>query len=127
MTWLDFNQSLLALVLWREAQGEGREGMLAVACVIRNRGHNTALAETQAMEAKWQFSSMTAPGDFMLTKWPLPGDKAFEVAMDIVTNLDTLPDITNGATHYFATSIPAPKWAETMTFLHQFGRQRFYK
>ena len=33
MNWLDWDKSLLALVLWREARGEGREGMQAVACV----------------------------------------------------------------------------------------------
>lgn len=36
-------------------------------------------------------------------------------------------DMTNGATHYYATSIPAPAWAAGYEFCGQWGHQRFYR
>jgi nitrate/nitrite transporter NarK len=38
------------------------------------------------------------------------------------------PDITNGATHYFANSLKtSPVWALSATYCGTFGHQRFYK
>lgn len=123
----DYNKSLLALTLWREARGEGQEGMQAVGNVIRNRTVNGNWA--QVMEAKWQFSSLTAPGDLELVAWPQPADASWQSAMAIAEGVysGTLPDVTGGATHYFATTIPTPSWANKMTFTVQIGKQRFFK
>lgn len=123
MTWSDWSNAILALTLWREARGEGREGMYAVLCVIRNRGGDL-IAQ---VEKKWQFSSLTAPGDPMLVQWPLVGDPQFTVSMDLVTNVATLPDITNGATHYFNPSVVLPTWAKSMTKVASIGHHDFYR
>lgn len=104
MKWKDWFRSVLALVIWREARGESHEGRAAVACVIRNRVLATHLEDQweDVIEKKWQFSSMTAPGDGMLVQWPKQPDAAFEDCMLIATAAieDTLIDITNGACFY---------------------------
>lgn len=99
--WDDYNQFLLALVMWREARGEGPEGMKAVGCVVRNRV-GTSEAWSVVITAKWQFSSMTAPGDAMLVQWPVYNDPAFLEAMTLAFGIynGVIVDNTNGATHY---------------------------
>lgn len=115
--------------MWREARGEGSEGMTAVGCVIHNRvlaGRSNWLG---VIYAPWQFSSMTAKGDPELSLWPKEGDSSWDNAMLLSEHIYTsgITDPTGGATHYFATSIEEPSWAKTMTFTVQIGHQRFYK
>jgi hypothetical protein len=128
MTWADWDKAVLALTLWREARGEGQVGMQAVGCVIRNRVTG-ALTYNQVIEKAWQFSSLTAPGDPMLVQWPVQGDVQFEQAMLLAEGiyLKTVPDITNGATHYFNPSVVLPKWAASMTKVASIGHHDFYK
>lgn len=127
MDWDGYNQFLLALTMWREARGEGAEGMKAVGCVIRNRAHNGTWS--QVMTAKWQFSSLTAPGDPMLVQWPVQEDAQFLMAMSLAAGiyLGTIPDSTDGATHYFNPNVVKPKWAQTLTKVVTIGHHDFYK
>jgi hypothetical protein len=97
--------------------------MYAVLCVIRNRGGD----RINTVEAKWQFSSLTAPDDPMLIQWPADGDPQFELAMSLVTNSPVLPDITSGATHYFNPNVVLPSWAAKMTKVASIGHHDFYK
>lgn len=127
MTQDDFNKSLLALVMWREARGDGAMGMQAVGCVVRNR---VSLGNwSGVITAKWQFSSMSAPGDPQLILYPAPSDPTWRLAMQIAEGVYSgeTEDNTGGATHYFATTISVPSWTASMTLTAQIGRQRFYK
>lgn len=109
MVWTDWFKAVLALVVWREAQGEGEDGMRAVAHVIRNRVEATHIEDSwdDVIEQKWQFSSLTAPGDAMLVRWPRhdsPTDQAtFQTAMEIAERVYNGSDfdLTNGA-HFYA-------------------------
>jgi hypothetical protein len=38
-----------------------------------------------------------------------------------------MPDLTNGATYYYAISIPAPVWLPGARWCGQFGSQLFWK
>lgn len=111
MNWADWFKAALALVIWREARGEGEDGMRAVAHVIRNRVEASHLPDSweDVIEAKWQFSSMTAPGDSQLVAWPKQPDQSFETAMQIAERvyggLDF--DLTNGA-HFYANLAIVP-------------------
>jgi len=127
VTWDDYNKALLALTMWREARGEGREGMYAVGCVVRNRV--VANDWELVMAKKRQFSSLTAPGDAMLVQWPLQGDLPFETAMELAEAIysGSLPDITEGATHYFNPNVVLPTWAKDMTKIKSIGHHDFYK
>ena len=114
MNWEMYFKSLLALVLWREAADQKHIGMQAVAHVIRNRVLATHLPDRweDIISAKWQFSSLTAPGDPMLVKWPKQPDAAFEDAMQIAESVydGSDVDITGGSTMYANLHVCKPNW-----------------
>jgi N-acetylmuramoyl-L-alanine amidase len=127
--WTDFDIYSGALCSWREARGEGRDGIRGVIHVIANRAKLANKSWAEIIYQKWQFSSMTAPGDPQLCLVPQPPDAVFsdccEIAVLVSGGGDF--DLTSGATHYYATTIPEPEWAKVMRFTIQIGRQRFYK
>ena len=131
MTWQDWYKAVLALVIWREARGEGAEGMRAVAHVIRNRVLADGIADDwdSVIERKWQFSSMTAPGDSQLVEWPRKPDASFDLAMDIAHKVcegwDS--DLTGGATHYANLSLCDPAWAHTLQQTAKIGNHTFFR
>jgi N-acetylmuramoyl-L-alanine amidase len=127
--------SLLELCVWREARNQGSEGMRAVAWSIRNRvqkpswwGHDWK----SVILKPWQYSSFNA-NDPNNEKWPDDQEPAFvrccEVCTPVYLGSDTLDD-TDGATHYYDTSIEFPKawgseseWVNTLNI----GKLRFWK
>jgi N-acetylmuramoyl-L-alanine amidase len=102
--------TLLALCLWREARGEGRTGMEAVACVLRNRVNRDKSTYYAEATKRLQFSSLTAPGDPELNLWPLTTDPQWQIALVIAEDMSTnvIADVTLGATLYYADSIAFP-------------------
>lgn len=93
--------ALLALCMWREARGEGLEGMTAVGLVIQNRVRRWNQSWSSVIVGKNQFSSMTVPGDSQLVVWPTNEtlfQQAYMKAWDIFKG--ECPDITNGALYY---------------------------
>lgn len=98
MTWDDWDKAITALTIWREASGEGMVGMRAVLHVIMNRASRHNLDLAQVCEQPWQFSSLTAPGDPCLIKWPKKTDQSFTVADCLVDQPGDDP--TGGAEYY---------------------------
>lgn len=129
MNWADFDVWCAALCAWREARGEGHDGMRAVIHVIANRASAGSKSWAQIVYARLQFSSMTYPQDPQLTNVPVSPDPQFEdcyaVASAVQAGQDF--DLTDGATNYFADSIPMPSWAASMTETVKIGHQTFYK
>ena len=129
MNWNEFQKWTGALCAWREARGEGRDGIRAVLHVIQNRAlkHNKSWAEI--VYQPWQFSSMTASNDPQLAKVPVSPDAAFVDCYDVADSIfqGGDPDLTNGATHYFADYIPMPPWAQQMTATAVIGHHKFYR
>lgn len=129
MNWAEFQKWCAALCLWREARGEGRDGLRAVCHVIKNRADLWHKSWAEIVYQKLQFSSMTYPHDPQLTRVPSEPDPTFvdcyEIA-DLVWGGGDF-DITQGATHYFADTIPTPSWADGMAFLVKLGHHSFYK
>lgn len=120
----------LALVTWREARGEGKECMTAVAHSIMNRVKNPKWWGTDVASVctkKWQYSSMTDPNDRQLTTWPA-NDPWWESALQIAAGVidGELANPAPGADSYYDLSIPAPKWADEKKFVKQVGRIKFY-
>lgn len=127
----DYDRIMLALTMWREARGEPNrhDDMRAVGHVIRNRVLLGWGDWDHVMTKKWQFSSLTAPGDSQLVVWPDSPDAAFDDAMQIadVVYDGSDPDNTNGATHYFNPNVVLPSWAAKMTKVVSLDHHDFYR
>ena len=107
ISWIEYYKIMLALTGYREARGEGYQGMLAVMCVIRNRVTAQMGDWDHVITKKWQFSSLTAPGDSQLVIWPDSPDAVFEAAMGLAEQVfnGTIEDITRDALFYFNPAI----------------------
>lgn len=130
MTADDWNKSLLALLIWREAEGEPIEGKIAVGWVVRNRAFHTNPPDwSGVMTKKLQFSSLTAPGDACLVKWPTAISYAWIDAMTAAEGVYTgaLADPTGGATHYVNLAVAHPAWANVLQFVTKVGSHSFFR
>lgn len=124
------DQFMLALTIWRENRGGGRIGMQSVANVVMNRVSKRHTSAYEECTARLQFSSITAPGDPQLANWPAVIDSMWQEAQLLAAQAcgpGGLTDITDGATNYYAVSIPEPDWAKKMQFTVEIADQRFYK
>lgn len=107
--------------------------MQSVMNVLMNRAKNRGTSVYEEAVRKWQFSSMTAPGDPNLILYPSAHDLEWQTALDIASqaNAGTLADITGGATSYYAPAgMPegkAPSWAASMTQTVTIAGQIFFK
>ncbi|HEX3941374.1 MAG TPA: cell wall hydrolase [Acidobacteriaceae bacterium] len=129
LTWRNFSVAAAALCAWREARGEGADGIRGVLHVIANRATLEGKSWAEIIYAKWQFSSMTAVGDPQLDLVPKQPDLIFEQCHELAELIfdNGEADITLGATHYFADSIPPPAWAATMKQTVKIGHHTFYR
>jgi spore germination cell wall hydrolase CwlJ-like protein len=124
-----------ASTLWAEARGEGRIGMEAVANVIANRARlqwHGAAGTAAVCLAPRQFSCWNA-GDPHLVKMERvmrSPDALYLEACDIARRMlaGELPDRTDGATHYFASTLRVrPNWAQGRSPCRVIGNHEFYK
>src|SRR5271156_648555 len=123
------DQFMLALCLWREARGVGNSGMVAVACVLRNRVDKHKSTFYAEVVKPWQFSSITAKGDPQLSNYPVASDLSWQLAQKVAMSVPTLTDTTGGATLYYDDSIPFPKgWdIHKVEDTVKLGRLNFFK
>ena len=127
------DQAIAALTIWRENRGGGIPGMQSVLNVIMNRAKKRGTDVYTEAVRKWQFSSMTAPGDANLILYPAGSDPQWQQALALTKQADagTLEDITGGATSYYAPAgMPdgkAPDWVATMTQTAVIAKQIFFK
>ena len=123
------DQFMLALTAWRENRGGGRTGMQSVMNVILNRVQKRGTCAYMECTRPLQFSSMTAPHDPQLANWPMVLDPTWQTAQALAQTAiaGDLPDITDGATNYYALSIPEPSWAAAMTKTVEIEGQVFFK
>lgn len=127
---------IVARTLWGEARGEGREGMLAVACVILNRANSetTTWWGTNVRSVclkRYQFScwNFGDPNRAKLLEVS-NGDPAFTEALDIAADaiMGNIDDITNGANSYFDKRMANPPvWSEGEMPTAVIGNHQFYK
>lgn len=127
------DQDILARTIWGEARGDGSRGMQAVANVVMNRVRKGGWwgATVKAVCLKpYQFSCWNA-GDPNQEKLlaVTTDDPSFVTALEIAGQAiaGTLPDITNGATHYHTVDIATPKeWGPDPVYTASVGRQVFF-
>ena len=104
------DKTFLAIVGWREAADDGREGIRAVMHVVANR--------VKAWEQSWinviikpeQFSSMTILGDRQTVRFPTELElvNLWGLVDSIYNGVDS--DNTNGALYYANEAIETSAW-----------------
>lgn len=107
-----------------ESGGEGFEGMIAVANVIRNRAKARNMTYTAVCLQKWQFSCWNgskARGGAFIRK----NRGVWRDALD-AWQVSESEDITGGADHYHTKSVN-PSWNRGMVQTVVIGNHRFYK
>lgn len=132
-----YQKNLLALVAWREARNEGREGLRGVMHVIRNRVHAGWGDWEDVITRKNQFSSMTYTNDPQLTLWPSKEHAGWETFLNCLELANIVwdnsdPDITNGALYYGNLNAITSQWFKdnviaTMEMVAQIGNHTFYR
>jgi len=110
MTPADYSKALLALVLYREARGEGAAGMTAVGHVIANRCFQWSKSWHDVILGKNQFTSMSVTGDTQTVIWPPLGDPVFDIAEAVYGGFSKDP--TGGALYYANESVITSAWYE---------------
>jgi N-acetylmuramoyl-L-alanine amidase len=138
MTATDHDKDVLARTLWGEARGEGLAGMIAVAWSIRNRVEDHKPASwwgegyAGVCQAPYQFSCWNKNDPnypFLSGAEAIPATEfaAAQHAAEAVID-GSAPDITGGATHYYATTMPKPPvWAALATQTLKLGHHLFFK
>lgn len=136
---------VVAKTIYGEARSEGIRGMLAVACVIRNRVQHPRVrwwgtGWNGVCTAPFQFSCWNKgdPNRTILMAIPefgwdarFPGfTLAYEIAGEFVDPPsvpdDPWPDITQGADHYHSVAV-SPDWADGRKAVTMFGVHVFYR
>lgn len=120
----------LALSLYWEARGEGRDGMVAVGSVVLNRMRHESFpdspckvvyegGETPPCQFSW-WCDGKSDRPRSATSWA----KARELAQELLT--DPPPDPTEGALFFHSVNIKAP-WHIERTRTVQIGRHVYYR
>ena len=121
---------LAALCAWREARGEGSEGMRAVLHVIKNRSRSPGWWGANIVDVILKPSQFSCflPGDPNAVKFPASDDAVFAQALDLAANViaGQDEDLTGGADHYHEQNV-FPAWASKMTRIARIGRHLFYR
>jgi len=130
---------LLALCIWREARGEGQDGMRAVAHVINNRVGKEGFGSTfqSVILGKNQFTSMSVPTDPEFNLMPDVGDPQYSYCLALAPTVlgGTDPDLTTGACYYANIKEATSGWffkhivndPVNHPLLATIGHQNFYK
>jgi N-acetylmuramoyl-L-alanine amidase len=142
----DHNTDILARTIWGEARGEIMAGKIAVAWTIKNRAAIAAAYEKQhgvarqhygdgsiasACQMPKQYSCWNS-GDANLIAMEAVDDESgsfrdcLAVARQVIAG--TLADPVQGATHYYADTLPEPPaWAVGHEPVAHIGHHLFFK
>lgn len=111
----DFEKAIVALACWREMRGEGVNGMLSVAFVLRNRAkagwfHGSIYENVIAHN---QFSSMTVEGDHNTDEFPDTREPQFQTLLQLLDEVfddSRIDNLTNGALYYAVIQDSTSGW-----------------
>jgi N-acetylmuramoyl-L-alanine amidase len=135
---INSDADVLARTIYGEARGEGYDGMKAVACVVLNRvakpgwwGTDIKSVCLMSSHGIHQFSCWNADDPNLPIIQAVTGDDdVFSTACGIaqLTASGDLVDNTNGATNYYAKTLPEPPyWARGVQPCADIGNQLFFK
>ena len=125
---------LIARTIWGEARGDGRTGMIGVACCIMNRARHPRWWGHDAGEVcvqPWQFSCWN-DGDPNQHKLISVGasDPDYLIAAEIAATAfgGKLADVTGGADSYYDRLMPSPpSWAAAATPTVTILRHKYFR
>ncbi|MBI4999753.1 cell wall hydrolase [Candidatus Gottesmanbacteria bacterium] len=133
----DTEVMLLARTIYGEAGGEPKEAKIGVGWAIRNRVedlanrwgktyHEVILAEGQydSLWNRWTYDKVRNP-PINDPKEKNAWKESYDAAQKVIDG--KIDDPTNGANHFYATTIPKPDWADESKFTTQIGITRFHK
>lgn len=131
----DRQRTIIAQTLWGEARGEPPEGMRAVASVIERRRQLHWRKATTAAEVcltPLQFSCWNErdPNRARMIAVARQPDTAYERALALADDIldGTLDENAEGATHYYAMSLPTPPdWAKGRSPCCRIGNHLFFR
>lgn len=140
MTWAT---GVAARTILQEARGEPVEGQQAIAWCLRNRLASGKWGHSLASVCLWNAHIPSGGQGFQFSGWR-GQDPNFSYACDLPDNDPSLiaveniladvftaeasEDPTQGADHYYSTSMPAPPpWVTGATFTVQIGHHKFYR
>ena len=138
MTVTERDRDILARTLWGEARGEDFIGQIAVAWTIRNRVFDGKTKSwwgegyTGVCLKPWQFSCWNEDDPnyaYLSGAKRIPALELTRARMAADHVIDSIaPDPTNGATHYYATTMKrAPKWTKGAKQTLKLGDHIFFK
>jgi Cell wall hydrolyses involved in spore germination len=124
---------ILARTIYGEARGESWEGKVAVAWTVMNRVARKSWYGRNVVEVclkPFQYSCWleSDPNSALLKRVNLD-DSNFRqcLAAALLVYDRVIPDTVNGATHYYALSMPTPpKWASSMKSVAVLGGHKFF-
>ncbi len=126
------DQDAIARTCWGEARSLGEDGMRAVACVIMNRVNAKTwfgLTPLEVCHKPWQFSCWNKDDPNLPKILAVDTkDPQFAIACELAEDATqwNWPDVTDGATSYYSTTIPVPKWAEGKDPCYTYGNMLFF-
>ena len=140
-TSIDIEESqCLALNIFFEAAVESTAGKLAVAHVTLNRvkSNNYPNSICEVVKEGIHYSNGLPKRDRCQFSWYCDGkgdipkkgrlwNESVDLANYVVERQNDLRDITDGATHYHATYIDAPKWTVQKKVMARIDRHIFYR
>lgn len=133
---------LVALTIYGEARNQSLDGKAAVANVIRNRLHDGRWGASyeRVVLAPYQFSCWNPKGgrenyEFLkqlagrMQTGDMPDDPVLKECYWIAQGLQSgaLRDNVSGATHYFVTASPVPRWATAQVPIAVIGAHSFFR
>ena len=127
------NQEVLARTIWGEARGEGHAGMVAVACVVRNRVRNPRWWGETWPTVCWrhaQFSCWnSADPNFHEMRAVTEADPAYADALTIAAGIISgeIEDVTRNADAYADLAVCDPAWFDASKITVRIGRHTFFR
>ncbi len=125
---IHYEIGVVARTIHGEAGNQGKEGMQAVAYVIKNRAHKRKITLGNACLEHHQFSYWNkdphvkpVPPKVLKSK---SMQQAIKIATQIVTGRDR-KDPTNGATYYYNPKLAHPAWAKKLKHKKKIGDHVF--
>lgn len=129
-----FDREICALTIFCEASGEPPETRRAIANVIFNRVKHGGFGKTATAVClkRYQFSEwLPDQGDNANLIRAAETEENDPIMADCLAAYDQAasggPDLSGGATHFFADTIASPAWTRGATFTGKIGRTLFYK